>query len=509
MDNGIKRNYAITFGTGLLTQIITVAIAIITVPISIKYWGIEKYGIFAILTNFMAYLAMSNLGMNFAAIVLMGKAKGDNNVKAIFKRSLKIVVITEIILVGIFLILNIFWKNWIVILGKIPQIYTEEVRSAFAVMMIFFLINTIFSICDGFNYAYRKLYIQNMIDSLNKFVVLAALLITVMLKRDMVFYVFLSGAGAVFVNCIKAVYWFYFFRTKPENINTDSSDDTKYSVILQTGLSFLLFNTAATLTSNIDNIIISNTLGVQDIAAYSVMMKLFQISFLFIPLINNSMMPNFAREFANTNWKWINKTYENLLRTTIFVAGGIYISGIFLFEHIIKVWTANKIEIDNSLLWSYGIYVILISINNLNAGILGTFNYVKGKYWIAGWIELFTKIAVTLLLINKIGLVGIVIGCIVSSLMFNTLLSIYVITRKSGKMINFDFAAAKFGLVVLIVFSGVKIVIDKMLSTNLYINVIIGMVMLTIYLSVFLVKYKDDKNFLPAMIFKKIIKKEN
>ena len=66
-------------GAGAFGQAVTVLVQLASIPLFLRYWGIERYGEWLILSAIPSYLALSDLGFGSAAANEMTMAAGAGN----------------------------------------------------------------------------------------------------------------------------------------------------------------------------------------------------------------------------------------------------------------------------------------------------------------------------------------------------------------------------------------------------------------------------------------------
>jgi hypothetical protein len=140
------KNYLFTLVSGLGGVVFSIILNLVTIPISLNYWKADRYGIWVLLTSTLMYLGMTNLGLNTAAGVLMGKNPKISDKMKILKRSLLILLLSTGIILAAFYALNMVTKDWINLIGKIPTNLKDETYSACIVLVVFYIISLPFSL---------------------------------------------------------------------------------------------------------------------------------------------------------------------------------------------------------------------------------------------------------------------------------------------------------------------------------------------------------------------------
>lgn len=483
-----RRNYIITMLSGFGGTLVSTLIGLISVPISLNYWKAERYGLWALLTSILVYLSMSNLGLNASASVLMAK---NNDIKVkitILKKAFSILLVSiTVCLVG-FVLLNVLNKDWILILGKIPSELMQEVFFTSFTMGLFFFINLPFSLISSLYQGFQKAYVENVFSTCLTFANFFSLLTIISLKGNLVHFAIINGSITLIFNIIKAMYFYFFIYKKishSSSINTNNPD-TSYKVIFITGIRFFLIGLAAMIVWNTDNLVISNFLGIERVTAFSITFKLYQILYSLIFIFNSSALPILAKEFGNNNWEWINKVYEKLLIIIAILGGLTWIGGVYFLRDIIYFWAGPSGYAGLVAVVSLGGYSYLLSMVNLNAGIINSFNYIKGMP-LVGWLEALLNIGFSIFLLRHFDIGGVALGTFLGSLLSVTWILPYIITKRSGHNIKYNknFVLKHFiSAIIPILIIGI---LGQLFIKSIILMLILGLLMVFLYL---LISYK-------------------
>jgi len=477
-----KKNYLFTLFNHIIGIGLSSTISIIAIPISLKYWSVEKYGIWVILNSIINYLSFSALGINTAASILM--AKNDNNdIKyLIFKKSMKMMIVSSIFTGLIFTLINLFFKNWINILGKIPDIYKKEAYITCIISGVFFIVNMPFSIISSYFYGLNKAYIEKIFLNIYAIVSFFSLLLTILQKGNLIRYSINNGIALVIVNIARLVYFIYLNRNEKEMKNKKTySSESEISYIFATGLRSLLIGLAAMIVWNTNNIILSNILGIESVTPFSITFKYYGIIFSLIFAINGSLISIFGKEIGKENWRWINDTYTKFIKIMTIVGGGSWLFGILFFKEIIEIWSGKNSFAGIETTIILGAYCYLLSLVNLNSTIISAFNYLKG-YSIICWLEAAINIVFTTIFVKKLGISGAALGTFIACLVGPVWLLPVWIIKKSKSLITYKIGyTIKHFIFILIPLVILSIVIITIIN-NLIIRLILSIIIFNVYI---------------------------
>lgn len=480
-----KRNYMLTLFSKFGGVIIQLIIGVISVNISLNYWGNEKFAILAVVNSIISYLSISNLGIGSATATLMGKSENYEDKLLILKRSFYILLILTVIFMLIFIGINLFYKDWIVFLGKIPSSLKSEAYLACYMLVIFYLINQPITILSTVFFAFQKQYVYDNFELVLKLTAILRLVVIVVFKLNMVQYIVFVGILEFVFYSIRALYGYITIIKKQKiqifKITKSSNKETESKFILITGLHFFIAGMAAMISWSSDNLVISNFMGVEYVTPYSITYRLFSMMFMIIGVINMSLLPIAIRKFSEKNWEWINEKYELFSIITTISSGLFWLGGVCFFrEIIVLLWIGQQGYAGFLVVFFLGGYSYILSLVGLNSGMINSFNYIKGTHWIF-WFEAILNVGMSIVLSKYLGLGGIAIGTFLGGLFGPLLLLPIVIKRRSAnnfktnsrKILN-NFLTVLFPMLVLST-------LNYFFIEALYLRMIIGTIICLIY----------------------------
>ncbi len=495
-----KKNYIFTLISGLGGVVFSIILNLVTIPISLNYWKNDRYSIWVLLTSILLYLGMTNLGLNTAAAVLMGKNPQVNDKMKILKRSLLILLISVGIIFIVFYALNLVTNNWINLIGEIPNNLKEETYSACVILVIFYLISLPFSLLSAVYTGFQKVYIENIFNIALNVINFLVLIIVIISKGDLIFYSVLWGGALVFFNVAKYLFFYFSIYRKLTNVTSEDiltdNHETTYKTIFSTGIRFFFIGIASSIVWNTDILVISNFIDIQSVVPYFITFKLFSIVYGIIFQVNNSIMPLLGKEYGQNNFDWINKIYGSFLVLMAVIGGATWVGSILFYRDFITLWASSTSYAGLYVVIALGGYSYLLGMSVLNSGILNSFNYSTITPFIA-WGEALIKLLFSIWLGKVWGLAGVAFGTFLGSLLSQTwVLPILIKERSSGK-IFYDFTSLKRHFIFAILPCLIISVLVQIFNINIFIRLGMGVVVIFLYLwlSYMMVPFKYKSYF--------------
>ena len=480
-----KKNYMFTLISGLGGVVFSILLNLVTIPISLDYWKADRYGIWVLLTSILLYLGMTNLGLNTSAAVLMGKNPKISDKMKILIRSLLILLFSTGVILAAFYVLNVVTKDWINIIGKIPNNLKDETFSACVILVIFYLLSLPFSLLSAVYIGFQKVYIENLFNIALNIVNFLVLIVVIVLKGNLIYYSALWGISLVVFNVTKYLFFYFsIYRKLPKeryDEKRSANSETEYRTIFYTGIRFFFIGIASTIVWNTDNLVISNFISLQSVVPYFITFKLFSVIYGVIFQVSGSLMPLLAKEYGNNNIEWINKLYSSFLVLIAVMGGATWIGGILFFRDFVTLWAGSSSYAGLFTVIALGGYSYLLGMSILNFGIVNSFNYTGIAPFVA-WGEAIIKIVFSIGLGKIWGLAGVAMGTFLGSLCAPSwMLPIWIRKSSAGKLF-YDFAFLKKHFVLAILPCLIISVLLQVSTGNMLIRLFIGVLIALLYL---------------------------
>lgn len=501
-----KKHYQFNLFSQYSLTLITSVLGFISAPIALNYWKVEQYGVWAIITSLAAYLAISGLGVDVAAGILMTKNNSSRIKKQIFIKSLFVIILTTFLFFCLIMLLNFIVPDWIRFLGKMDQKLIPTVKVTAVIFIGFFLINLPFGVVANSFSAYKKAYLNNMLNTLLGLLLFIALLVVVYVGGSLVLYALLYGGITLFVNILKCFVHCGVARGYdfPEDENPESENDNTYRAIVVTGARLSLYGIALMVSSNISNLIISNSIDVASVTPYQLTYKLYFLAFTFLTAINLSAAPLFGKEFAGKNWEWLVDKYNTFFIVSVFAGGGIWLGGMLFLKDIINVWVGEQGYAGISTVIFLGAWIFTSCISNINYVVVNSFNYTKGIALIS-WSEAFVFISSSVILIRYAGIAGVAAGLLIGASFVTQWALPLMIFRRSERRLKYNFRFLFLLLSSFILFIPAAYM-QQTLIGSWYLRLTAGTVIFMIYL---MLCYRIIPGNLRLELKEKIFKRKN
>jgi len=408
-------------GIGLLASFISV-------PLTFRYLGPERYGLWMVLTSIIAAMAFADLGIGNGVINYVAEAYGKDD------RDLAREYVTSalFLLLGIAALFAIAGAiaypliPWMRVFNVKSASVASEGATAFLILYGWFVINIPLGIVSRVQSGLQEAYWPQVIGACGNVLSLLALILVVAIHGSLSLLVFASTFGSIAATLLNA--WLLFREHKwlvphPRDFSQPSAEK-----ILQLGLMFFILQCAVTIGFTSDNIVITQVLGAAAVATYAVPQKLFGVITMLLGMTLATLWPAYGEAIARGALRWVRQVFIGSLRatlaTTIPVTTLMVISG----PWVLRVIFGKNLHAPLSLLIVLAVWVVVNGVSGVIAVLLNGAGVLKAQA-IAAVFASLSNLALSILLTRRYGVVGVCLGSIITQLLITFPTCFFLIRR--------------------------------------------------------------------------------
>ena len=398
--------------SGLLGRGVAVIVSFVSVPLTVRYLGAERYGAWVTISTAMAWIALADFGLSSSLTnaVSEGYASGNREQARSFVAS------AFWSLGGVAVLLSVvFFAVWrFVPWARVFNVHStqaqEEIGLAAATAFATFVISFPFSIIPRIYGAYQETAVANGWAAAGSVLSLVALVLATRLRGGLVFLILAVSGAALLTSVISAVWLFRY--SKPWLFPT--LDRVKWPAIKQLtslGGMFFVIQIAGVLLFQTDNLIIAHYLGAAAVTPYSVAWRLFTYTAVFQILAMPSYWPAYAEAFARGDREWIRHSFRLNFGFTLVSTFALALPLVLFGRWIIQKWAGSAAVPSNGLLVWMGVWSLISGAMASQACLLASSGRVK-RQAIYSVAAAGVNLVLSIILVQKMGVTGAIIGTI-------------------------------------------------------------------------------------------------
>ena len=409
------RNAARNIAWGLIEKIVSIVLPFITRTVMIKVLGAEYLGLNSLFTSILSVLSISELGIGTAIVFSMYRpiAEDDNDTLCALLNTYKKVyhVIGSIILIA-----------GLVITPYLPRLIHGDHPADVNLYVLYFvyLFNTVISY---FLYAYkaalfsayqRRDLISKRAATVN-FVGNLLMILMLLTVRNYYAYVVVIPLTTILTNLANAYLANKMFPTVQckGSITKEMQHGIKKRIV---GLvSFKIYNVVFT---SVDSIVISSFLGLTPLAIYNNYYYVQHAVVGFLTIFTSSITAGIGNKMVTNSPEENYSDFKNLVFANGWLCSWCAVCMFCLYQHFMKLWVGDALTFPFSTMTLMVFYFLLPRITALTY----TYREAAGLWWedrVRPLIATVVNLIVNLILVQVIGMNGVIISTLICSAFIN------------------------------------------------------------------------------------------
>ncbi|MCV9931280.1 MATE family efflux transporter [Flavobacterium sp. LS1R47] len=400
---------------------ISIFLSFFVVRITLGYLGKDLYGIWIVLLSIISWLSLFDIGVgnglrNKLTITL---TNNDLQGSRVYISTAYIILASIAFVLLILFGSSIYLVNWTAVFNS-RILSIEEYR----LMMFLFLFSIVFSfvlgLINSILNAYQQTAMTNIISIITNFIFILFLIVfKTFFLSNIVKIVFIYCVSLV-VSHLVLTFWFF---TKHKNVVPSLSFFSKSKIkdVLSLGGSFFVIQIAVLLIFTVDNYIILQLLGTEQVSVYNIVYKLFSIFTIAFGIIISPLWSAFTEANERKDFVWMKSAIKKLNLLFLVVVLGLMVM-LFVYQPILDIWLPAKSRITPpfNLIIALSFFVIISIWNNIYSFFLNGLGIVRIQVQtsIIGAL-LNVPLAIFLVKYSNLGLVGVVYSMCFSLVIFS------------------------------------------------------------------------------------------
>ncbi|AEF82299.1 EpsT [Leadbettera azotonutricia ZAS-9] len=395
---------------GLIHNFVSIILPFVIRTVIIGTIGIKYIGLGSLFAGLLGVLSLAELGFGSAISFCFYKPIADNDTNKInallnfLKKSYRIIGVI-IFFCGILLLP--FLKT--LISGDCPDNINVYI------LFLIYLSNTSISY---FLFAYKKILlivhqrydIEVKISTLVLFIQSILQLVILMLFRNYYYFILILPAMTIFNNIVSA---FLVKKLFPQYFCFGKLDDVSISDIVKKVKGVFCYKIGSTVLFSVDSIVISIFLGLEILGKFNNYYIIVYSLFAIQAVIQNSIRPIISSCIAMES---IGKNYSDFNKFNflyMWISFSFSVCCLCLYQNFIELWLGNSYLLPNSI-----VFLLVVSFYSQSCcHLLRIYQEASGLFFEGKFVPLIAaafNLVMNIILVNIIGLPGVIISTIAS-----------------------------------------------------------------------------------------------
>ena len=358
----------------LVTRVVSMAVAIFSVPILLNLLGTELYGTWVTLTALIAFIGMMDLGVgnsvrNSVASVVGGESAVATRQEFVaFFRMLCGVAVVALVLLGSAL-------SWFPLLRQ----NQSAAMLLYGPLLLLLPLLLGSSVLQGA----RAVGLQSLLQSASGWLFFVFIGVC-QLARWTPDLADLATAWSGFYALAVVTMFLLSLRvlklpaTRLVSLRTGGLPISR----LKVGVSFLLLQLSALTLYSLGNAIIYHELGAVEVARYDVLNKIFQVELGFYTIVIGVMWSEIARLRALGDFAALRRVYRKMTLVALLFCTGVFVAAIFT-PALVSTWTKHALAVHGREALAAAVLVSLQALAYVGAVFMNAFEQIKEQMILA------------------------------------------------------------------------------------------------------------------------------
>ncbi len=394
-------------GVALLTSLVSL-------PLTTRYLGPERYGIWVTLSTSVTMLAVLDLGIanSLSNRISQAFARNDDGMAQMYYASAVWMSTAISLLLGVMAFL--LWPHL-----HIPALFhvsdsalARDTSLCVAATLAFFLFGLPLNLSHRVLSGYQETQVVNYFLLVSNLVGLAAILTAIRIHAGLLGLT-LTYSGTLLICNVLLNVWLVMHRRRQIFPWPAAMRGHAMRELLQFGTGFFVLQIAGLIVFNSDNLVITHYMGAANVMAYSVTWKLASLAGVLQTAIFPSLWPAYTEAYASGNYDWVRRTFWLAMKSAMGLTATAMLLLLFFGRMLIHWYIGPAAVPAWPLIAAICGWMLLSTCMDLEACLLAALDAVK----LQGALSILAaciNLALSIYLVQRIGPLGVVLGTIIS-----------------------------------------------------------------------------------------------
>lgn len=354
------RRMALTGGATTLARAVQISSSLITVPLTLKYLGNERFGLWMTISSVLAMASFADFGVGNGVLNTVAKAFGKDDLegvrKAVSSGFAVLNSIAAVLLLSFFAIYR--FVNW----ADFFRVYSPQARveagPALTVFAVCFALNISMDVVQRVQLGLQQGYrygLWQLCGSTSGFV---GVLCSIWLHVSLPVLVIAVAGAPIVSTMLNAIHFFGFVRPDLRPSLVLVSRDMIERIARLGGLFFVL-QVVCAVAYSADNFIIARTLGAGNVPEYSIPQRMFALITMMSSMLIAPLWPAYSEAISRGHMKWVQSTLKTSLLVVFCSAAVASLTLLLLSHKLIYWWVGSRIHPPFPLLAGLALWTVI------------------------------------------------------------------------------------------------------------------------------------------------------
>jgi O-antigen/teichoic acid export membrane protein len=401
------RRVVLSVGMAALAKGISVGTALISVPLTLQYLGVERYGMWVTMISFITMLSFADFGMGNGLLNAVASANGEDDRTAIrgLISSAFIAMSGLAVLIGFITAIVYPFVSWPSLFNSQTEAAAQEAGPTVAVFLACFVFAIPLGIVQKVQVGLQQGFSVSLWQCGASLLALAGLLLVIHLHGGLPWLVLAVLGGPLLTNTLNTL---VFFGAQACDISPSLSFISRHAMmkIVRLGMLFLIVQIVIAAAYNSDNLIVAQLLGASRVAELAIPAQMFGLITTVLGLVLTPLWPAYGEAITRGDHVWVKRTLLRSFVLCFTLAALASTAMIVATPYILKLWVGKVIEPPFLLVLGLGAWRVVEAAGTAIAVFLNGANAIRLQA-ILGVPFAIAAITLKIVLVPLIGVGGV------------------------------------------------------------------------------------------------------
>ncbi len=428
-DRRRDRRVVLSSGAAVLARAVQVATSLVTVPLTLKYLGTERFGLWMTLNSLIAMAAFADFGVGNGVLNAVSKAFGEDDIPAIRRVvSSGFVMLTALALLVLILFFAAYpFVHWSTLFKVNSTIAAREAGPTTLIFAVCFALNISVDVVQRVQLGMQEAYRYGLWQAFGSLIGLSSVLVGIHFHVGLPVLITCVAGGPLLATMLNSVHFFGVVRPDLRPSFSLASRSMVEKIARLGGLFFVL-QIAVSVAFSADSFIIARTLGAAHVPEYAIPQRAFALISMLCVMLMTPLWPAYGEAAARGDTAWIRRTLQRSLLFILLVSTVASVTLLLNFKHVLAFWVGGRIHPPFALLLGLAVWSVLDCCGNALAMYLNGTSVVRFQIAVAATFGL-ACVTAKVFFIRRYGVVAIPWSTVISYTLLNALPSLLYVPK--------------------------------------------------------------------------------
>lgn len=390
------------------------AVSLLTVPLTLGYLGVERYGMWMTISSLIAFLAFTDLGIGNGLLTAIANATGRGERAAEMRYAASatwmLVVVGVVVAIGVVGLTSVV--SWADMFNVSDSVAREEAAPAMLAFGVCYAAGLPLSAVSQIRYGHQEAYVNSAYGAAGSVLGLLLVLAAINLQLGLPFLVVALMGAPLVASLVNAAV--LFGRQRPWLLPRPSRVHAPTALaLLRSGGQFLILQLAVAAAFYSDSLIVARVIGPQAVAEYSVATKLFLVPTVLVAAAVGPLWPAYGEAYARGDVPWLRRTLQRSLTLVLSITVPLSLLLAIAAEPILQLWIGGAVMPPTLLVAGIATWTVLSAVGTSLAMLLNGLHILR--FQIATAVVMAAlNVSLSIFLAGRIGVAGVILGTVIA-----------------------------------------------------------------------------------------------